>query len=274
MALVRKLESLGYHSPGNVDLKDEEQLKALVVWLEDQKIRHYKIEDRAPLREKTGKEWFDAFWTYLKDLQCPFSNPYALLSVCEWTVGLAVKYEFDEECERHSELKAGLGADSVSKGTANAVGQTKGDSSRFSLDPEDADLIEGCNVLCRLLHITPHPDVGVMLEAVRVIVEERLAVVDQREITDKKASSSAEQKEPSSEKKTSVATNKVDIEITAKECGFNLGDRTLNEAAKALRVLHVGKLRALQTQINELVVTVQVMTANPKANHALGKVGK
>ena len=274
MALVRKLESLGYHSPGNVDLKDEEQLKALVVWLEDQKIRHYKIEDRAPLREKTGKEWFDAFWTYLKDLQCPFSNPDALLSVCEWTVGLAVKYEFDEECERHSELKAGLGADSVSKGTANAVGQTKGDSSRFSLDPEDADLIEGCNVLCRLLHITPHSDVGVMLEAVRVIVEERLAVVDQREITDKKASSSAEQKGPSSEKKTSVATNKVDIEITAKECGFNLGDRTLNEAAKALRVLHVGELRALQTQINELVVTVQAMTANPKANHALGKVGK
>ena len=274
MALVRKLESLGYHSPGNVDLKDEEQLKALVVWLEDQKIRHYKIEDRAPLREKTGKEWMDAFWTYLKDLQCPFSNPNALLSACEWTVGLAVKYEFDEECERHPELKAGLGADLVSQGPANAVGQGKGDSSRFSLDPGDADLIEGCNVLCRLLHITPHSDVGVMLEAVRVIVEERLAVVDQREITDDKASSSAEQKEPSSEKKSSVATKKVDIEITAKECGFNLGDRTLNEAAKALRVLHVGELRTLQTQINELVVTVQAMTANPKANHALGKVGK
>lgn len=276
MALARKLKALGYHSPDNVDLKDEEQLKALVVWLEDQKIRHYKIEDRAPLREKNGKEWMDTFWTYLKDLECPFLDTAAVLSACEWAVGLAVKYEFEEECERHPELKSGLSeGDSFSKGLSNAVGQSKSDPSRFSIDPGDGDLMEGCSMLGRLLHITPHPDVGVMLEAVRVLVEERLTVINQQEIADGKVSPSAEQKEPSSEKKElSSVKKKADIEITAKDCGFNLGDPTLNEAAKALRVLHVRELRTLQTQINELVVTVQAMTANPKADHALGKVGK
>ena len=275
MALARKLEALSYHSPDNVDLKDEEQLKALVVWLEDQKIRHYKIEDRAPLREKNGKEWMDGFQTYLKDLECPFLGTDAVLSACEWTVGLAVKYDFEEECERHPELKSGLREDTVSsRAPSNAAGESKSVPSSFSIDPGDADLVEGCSVLGRLLHITPHPDVGVTLEAVRLLVEERLAVMDQHQIKVGQASSSAEQKEPPSEKKPSNMKKKADIEITAEECGFNLRDATLNEAAKALRVLHVRELRTLQTQINELVITVQAMTADPKADHTLGKVGK
>ena len=277
MALARKLKALGYHSPDNVDVKDEEQLKALVVWLEDQKIRHYKIEDRAPLREKNGKEWMDAFRTYLKDLECPFleCDASAVLSACEWTVGLAVKYEFEEECESYPELKAGLREDTVSsRGPSNAAGESKSVPSSFSIDPGDADLVEGCSVLGRLLHITPHPDVGVTLEAVRLLVEERLAVIDQQETTEVQASSSAKEEEPSSEKKLSNVKKKADIEIAAKDCGFNLRDPTLNEAAKTLRVLHVRELRTLQTQINELVVTVQAMTADPKADHTLGKVGK
>ena len=273
MALVRKLQALGYHSPNSVNLEDQEQLKALVVWLEDQKIRNYKIEDRAPLREKNGKEWKDAFLTYLTDLECPFADETAMLSACEWLVGLAVKYEFEEESERHPELKAGLRQDSV--GPSNAVGQSKNDPSRFSIDPGDGDLKKGCSMLASLLHITPHPDMGVMLEAVRVLVEERLTVIHQQGTSEQVPPSAEGGEPPSTEKKEpSTAKQKGDIEITAKDCGFSLGDPTLEEAAKALRVLHVRELRTLQTQINELIVTVQTMTANPKADHALGKVGK
>ena len=61
---------------------------------------------------------------------------------------------------------------------------------------------------------------------------------------------------------------------TAKECGFDLGDIALNEAAKVLRLLHIKELRHLQTSINELIVAVQTVTANPKTDQSLGKVGK
>ena len=40
---------------------DEEQVRNLVVWLEDQKIRLYKIDDRAGLRDVKSPEWAKAF---------------------------------------------------------------------------------------------------------------------------------------------------------------------------------------------------------------------
>ena len=35
-------------------ISDENEVKSLIIWLEDQKIRHYKIEDRGTLR---SGEW-------------------------------------------------------------------------------------------------------------------------------------------------------------------------------------------------------------------------
>ena len=61
---------------------------------------------------------------------------------------------------------------------------------------------------------------------------------------------------------------------SAKDCGFDLEDETLSEAAKVLRLLHIKELRHLQTSINELIVAVQTVTANPKTDQSLGKVGK
>ena len=45
-------------------------------------------------------------------------------------------------------------------------------------------------------------------------------------------------------------------------------------AAKILRLLHLSDLRDLQTQINEAIVRVQVLTADPKTDTRLGKVGR
>ena len=50
-------------------------------------------------------------------------------------------------------------------------------------------------------------------------------------------------------------------------------DPVLNDAAKVLRLLHVAELRDLQTKINEIIVAVQKLTANPKTDQRLGKVG-
>lgn len=51
-------------------------------------------------------------------------------------------------------------------------------------------------------------------------------------------------------------------------------DATLNEAAQILRLLHIEELRELQTKINEAIVAVQAIIADPKTDHRLGKVGR
>lgn len=40
---------------------DEDEFRNLVVWLEDQKIRWYKIEDRGQLRDVKSSEWLKTF---------------------------------------------------------------------------------------------------------------------------------------------------------------------------------------------------------------------
>lgn len=55
---------------------------------------------------------------------------------------------------------------------------------------------------------------------------------------------------------------------------FYFLDKVLNEAVKILRLLHIKELRDLQTKINETIVNIQSITANPKTDSSLGKVGK
>lgn len=51
-------------------------------------------------------------------------------------------------------------------------------------------------------------------------------------------------------------------------------DAVINEAAQILRLLHIEELRELQTKINEAIVAVQAIIADPKTDHRLGKVGR
>lgn len=67
-----------------------------------------------------------------------------------------------------------------------------------------------------------------------------------------------------------------DKSLTAMTVGhnFNMGDKMLDNAAKGLSLLYIQDLRNLQTNINETIVAVQNITANPKTDTKLGKVGK
>lgn len=54
---------------------------------------------------------------------------------------------------------------------------------------------------------------------------------------------------------------------------FVFDDKDLDEAAKILRLLQVHNTRIMQTAMNETIVSVQQVTANPKTDTKLGKVG-
>lgn len=64
-----------------------------MLWLEDQKIRHYKIEDREGLRNINAESWKEAFESYQKDLVSPVSGgtPNEQLN---WLLSYAVRLEY------------------------------------------------------------------------------------------------------------------------------------------------------------------------------------
>lgn len=57
------------------------------------------------------------------------------------------------------------------------------------------------------------------------------------------------------------------------DLGFDTGDKILDNAGRVLRLLRVHELRDLQTKINEIIVAVQNVTADPKVDDRLGKLG-
>jgi len=65
----------------------------------------------------------------------------------------------------------------------------------------------------------------------------------------------------------------VDFSIEQMPLGFDTGDKIINEAAKILRLLYIQDLRTLQTKINEAIVNVQSLVADPRTDSKLGKIG-
>lgn len=72
---------------------DEKEYRSVILWLEDQKIRHYKIEERDGLRNIEKDGWKEAFNTYQRDLVSPVAEgtPNEQLN---WLLSYAVRLEY------------------------------------------------------------------------------------------------------------------------------------------------------------------------------------
>uniref|UniRef100_A0A4W5RRN0 RNA transcription, translation and transport factor protein n=1 Tax=Hucho hucho TaxID=62062 RepID=A0A4W5RRN0_9TELE len=222
----RKLTALDYHNPSGFDCKDETEFRNFIVWLEDQKIRHYKIEDRGNLRNIPSSGWPKSFEQYLQDVNCPFTVEERQESV-DWLLGLAVRLEYGDNVEKYKNCPP-----------ATATETEKPSDPLIHLDSSNPDFKAGVLGLASLLKIQRHDDYLVMLK-VRTSGNRGLPVALDKHIL-----------------------------------GFDTGDATLNEAAQILRLLHIEDLRDLQTRINEAIVAVQAVIADPKTDHRLGKVGR
>ena len=64
--------------------EDEAEFRNLIVWLEDQKIRHYKIEDRQALRNTTASNWTDALQTVGLFATVSFGCHYVWITFCHF----------------------------------------------------------------------------------------------------------------------------------------------------------------------------------------------
>uniref|UniRef100_A0A663E0Y0 RNA transcription, translation and transport factor protein n=4 Tax=Aves TaxID=8782 RepID=A0A663E0Y0_AQUCH len=224
----RKLSALDYHNPAGFNCRDETEFRNFIVWLEDQKIRHYKIEDRGNLRNIHSDDWPKSFEKYMKDVNCPFKIQERQETV-DWLLGLAVRLEYGDNADKYK--------DSTPDGAKNTDNTAKNAEPLINLDVNNPDFKAGVMALANLLQIQRHDDYLVMLKAIRILVQERLT---QDAIA-----------------KASQSKEGLPVALEKHILGFDTGDAVLNEAAQILRLLHIEELRELQTKINEAIVAVQ-----------------
>lgn len=244
----RKLAALDHHAPDSVNINDEREIRNLVLWLENQKIRRYKIEDRAPL-QATGPEWNANFEKYCKDLASPIADG-SMAEKLEWLIGYAVSLEYSDDADKYK----GQTAENVSKIVVN-VPKVESSNPLDNMDFESPDFKKGILALAQILDVTPHPDHLVTLKAVSKVVRERLS-------------------QEALDKPNNIIVKGKPFPFQEADLGFDMGDYVLNQAAKILRLLYIHDLRDLQTGINETIVAVQSITADPKTDTKLGQVGR
>ncbi|XP_052103928.1 RNA transcription, translation and transport factor protein-like [Mytilus californianus] len=244
----RKLLALDYPQPETFNTEDENYFRNFIVWLEDQKIRHYKIEERTGLRNMPSSDWTKHFQKYLEDLGCPYQQSQRSLLI-DWILGYSVRLEYGDNVDQYKTV------------TPEKVTQSKappGVSSNplDNLDFDDPDFKAGIQSLSMILKVPPYQDHLEQLKAICLVVKDRLS---------KEALEKAEKyKEDNIEH----------LELEKTSLGFDTGDYIINEAAKILRLIHIRDLRDLQNQINQAIVAVQALIANPKTDSRLGKVGR
>ncbi|KAH0544144.1 RNA transcription, translation and transport factor protein [Cotesia glomerata] len=242
----QKLKSLDYMFWDKVNANDTEHFRKLVSWLEDQKIRHYTIEDRAGLREISKPDWDKSFDKFILDVGCPVTT--SNLDKLEWLIGLAVRLEYEDNLNKYQKVTKNKEADA-------AVPSIKSTNPLDNLDFESNEFKNRVNAIAKLLKVAQHPDHRVTLEACSKYVTQRL--------------NSNALKNPSS-----VVIKGKPFPIIETEMGLDMGDKVLNNTAKALSLLYIQDLRNLQTGINEAIVAVQNITADPKTDTRAGRVGR
>lgn len=243
----RKLTSLDYHNPG-VDARDVQEFRQLVLWLEDQKVRHYKIEDRAGLRAVGDDSvWPGALQSYLVDLGSPHSDASQPTAILDWLLGYAVRLEYGDNREKYQAAAVPNSA---------AGGAPKSSNPLDNMEFSDPDFKAGVASLVSFLQIPPHPDPLTQLKAVCLLIRDKLSKAEVERLTKEGYKTHA-----------AVPLDKLDL-------GFDTTDYISTEAAKVLRLLHLNELRDLQDGVNQAIVAVQGLTANPKTDSRLGKVGR
>lgn len=220
-----KLMALDYHNPAGFNHEDEPEFRNLIVWLEDQKIRQYKIEGGGNWRNIHSSDWPKFFEKYLRDVNCPFKIQDGQETI-DRVLGLAVGLESGDNAETYKDL----GLDN----TKNASGV----EALIHLDVNNPDFKVAVMALGNLLKIPRQDGYLVMLKAIRILVQDAVATANQ------------------TKEGFPVALDKHTL-------GFDTGNAVLNETAPILWLLHIEEVGELQTKLREATVADQAITADP-----------
>ncbi|CAH0397341.1 unnamed protein product [Chilo suppressalis] len=219
-----KLTALGHPNPENFNCEDEKEYRSVVLWLEDQKIRHYKIEEREGLRNIDADSWAGAYENYQRDLVSPAVDG-NLNEQLNWILSYAIRLEYADNVDKYKNAKI----EEQKKAAPNVVSSNPLDN----LDFLCASFKTGVERVSTIAGVGPHTDPKIRLAAIAKILK-----------------TAPHPDPPKSE------------------------SNPIHQPSDVLKLLFVQDLRNLQTKINEALVAVQTVTADPRTDTKLGKVGR
>lgn len=219
-----KLTALGHPNPEVFNCEDEKEYRSVVLWLEDQKIRHYKIEEREGLRNIDADTWKEAYDAYQRDLVSPTADG-TLNEQLNWILSYAIRLEYADNVVKYKNAKV----EEHKKAAPNVVSSNPLDNLDFSSPAFKA----GVERVSTIAAVGPHSDPKLRLAAIAKIL------------------------------KTAPHPDLPKTEANI-----------VHQPADVLKLLFVQDLRNLQTKINEALVAVQTVTADPRTDTKLGKVGR
>lgn len=242
----RLLNALEYPDVDSLNLKDENTYRKLIIWLENNRIQKANPEVHKQLNDISSQNWRKTFNKYKLFLGTPedlTDDEEAL----QWILGLAIQ-EFYAKNQNIYNKYAVEDAKKVN------IPQVVNENSLDKLDFTSKEFQDGINKVAKSLKVTSHPNPIVTLKAIRQLISARL--------TDHALKNPNE-----------FIVKGTPFPLQDADLGINLSDPVLKQAAKILRLLYIQDLRNLQTKANELIAATQNVTANPKTDTRLGKVG-
>jgi len=282
----RKLRALEYPEWSKFNAKDQGNFRVLVTWLEETKIRHYKLDDRGPLRQRDSPNWNDAFAKYLTDMNCsrPFSasmNDDQRALVLDWLLSEAVSAEYSDHSNQYNQINKLDFMSSKSTPTASTPSVTSSTTNAAPLDCSSNEFKKAVLELAAVFSLPSPPsdlDPAVILRVVRRRLQRKRAE-SAKEVTAAPAKAAKVMKGGKAQKSPAKEEEKISVQeanelLESYPLGFSTGDKNVDKAATILRLLYINDLRDLQTLINEVIVTVQEYTADPKTDARLGQVGR
>lgn len=121
--------------------------------------------------------------------------------------------------------------------------------------------------LCKLLNVPFYfKDPLVSLRAVAILMRKTQMHNDNNNMASREHSQEVKKKKLSSQVNESILNQPF-----SKNSNYGT---VLNRAANVLRLLYINDLRTLQTNVNSLIVQAQALTAYPKTDTKIGKVGR
>jgi len=235
-ALLRKLEAMKYPELGTACLSGDSYRK-LVLWLEEEKIRFYEPNQRKGLRD-FGDEWLRHLAKYAKELGVPADNlsdkdSASKLRVLSGLTNLAIHDVYRDRVEANDV--------SMQEPVKPVAG---GGDNRQQL----RDLVPSLNKLLEqysLPRLQPDAIDTDTIAALRCI-KTRMC---------------------------QKGKGNVDLDLASLPIAVELEDPEVKRAAGILRLLHNIEMGQLQVNVNLVLNELQQLTANPKTDSRLGRVG-
>lgn len=250
-----KLRALGFPHWKKFDSRNEMAFRTLVVWLEETKIRHYSVGDRATLRKlDDGASWSQAYSAYLSALECPHAasrkaRPLAL----DWMLRKAISLEYSD---RKGEFQAQRPARRAPAASA---------APRCTVNLSDPGEAARLKCIASALGISSEggpKKLPAVLSAVSRAIHRRLTPARLAEASKRDSSGNG------------AGLSRIDkAAFDQTPLGFSTSDPNVDRASKLLRMLYISRLREVQTRINRGLAEAQELTANPKTDSRLGRVG-